>query len=62
MIDTVFNDFFSFFFFGTESTVSGVGFNVAKALKCLGSDASLLSLIGKDMYKEWVYAELEKAE
>lgn len=48
-------------FFGTESTVSGVGFNVAKALKCLGSDVSLLSLIGKDMYKECIYAELEKS-
>lgn len=47
-------------FFGTESTVSGVGFNVAKALKTLGSDVSLLSLIGKDMYKECIYKELEK--
>ena len=49
-------------FFGIESTVSGVGYNVSKAVKSLGSDVTLLSLIGKDMYKECIYKELEKSE
>lgn len=35
-------------FFGVNSTVSGVGYNVAKALTVLGNDLSFLSLIGKD--------------
>lgn len=35
-------------FFGVKSTVSGVGYNVAKALTVLGADAPLLSLIGND--------------
>lgn len=47
-------------FFGIESTVSGVGYNVSKAVKTLGSDVTLLSLIGKDMYKECIYKELEQ--
>lgn len=33
-------------FFGINSSVSGVGFNVAKALKKLGDDVSLLSFAG----------------
>ena len=35
-------------YFGIESCVSGVGYNVSKALKTLGSDVTLLSVIGKD--------------
>ena len=35
-------------FYGVNSTVSGVGFNVAKALTVLGDQAQLLSLIGRD--------------
>lgn len=35
-------------FFGVRSTVSGVGYNVAKALSVLGSDVRLLALIGRD--------------
>ncbi len=35
-------------FFGIRSTVSGVGFNVAKALTTLGEDVRFLSMIGKD--------------
>ena len=35
-------------FFGVGTTISGVGFNVAKALRTLGNDVSLLSLIGRD--------------
>jgi ribokinase len=35
-------------FFGVNSTVSGVGYNVAKALTTLGSDVRFLSIIGRD--------------
>jgi ribokinase len=35
-------------FWGVNSTVSGVGYNVAKALTTLGDDVRLLSLIGED--------------
>ncbi|MBE2271409.1 MAG: carbohydrate kinase family protein [Anaerolinea sp.] len=35
-------------FFGVRSTVSGVGYNVAKALHTLGHDLRFLSLIGDD--------------
>ena len=36
-------------FFGVDSSVSGVGFNVAVALSTLGDDARLLSLVGNDL-------------
>jgi len=36
-------------FFGIESTVSGVGYNVAKALTTLGDDVTFLSMTGKDL-------------
>lgn len=35
-------------FFGVRSTVSGVGYNVARALTTLGNDVRLLSLVGSD--------------
>ena len=35
-------------FYGVNSTVSGVGFNVVRALTVLGDQAQLLSLIGRD--------------
>lgn len=35
-------------FFGVNSTVSGVGYNVAKALTTLGSPVRFLSLVGRD--------------
>jgi ribokinase len=35
-------------FFGVNSTVSGVGYNIARALSALGDSVSLLSIIGKD--------------
>ncbi|MBD7910990.1 MULTISPECIES: carbohydrate kinase family protein [Clostridium] len=47
-------------FFGLESTVSGVGYNVAKALKTLGAETQLLSLIGRDMYEGVIKGELKK--
>lgn len=36
-------------FFGIESTVSGVGYNVAKALTTLGDDVVFLSVTGRDL-------------
>lgn len=35
-------------FFGIQSTVSGVGYNVARALTVLGDDVRFLSLVGDD--------------
>jgi acarbose 7IV-phosphotransferase len=39
-------------FFGVQSSVSGVGYNVAKALTALGDDVNFLSMIGKDAMGE----------
>ncbi|WP_409422282.1 carbohydrate kinase family protein [Pseudaeromonas sp. ZJS20] len=36
------------------STVSGVGYNVAKALHTLGHDVAMASLIGDDFHGQWV--------
>ena len=47
-------------FFGVNSVVSGVGYNVAKALKTLGSDVDLLSEIGDDLFGEIIKRELKK--
>lgn len=47
-------------FFGIESTVSGVGVNVAKALTALGETVDFLSLSGDDPHHAWVCADLEK--
>jgi sugar/nucleoside kinase (ribokinase family) len=45
-------------FFGVQSTISGVGFNVAKALKTLGNQINFLSIIGSDFYQSIIKAEL----
>ena len=39
----------NFPFFGIRATVSGVGYNVARALTTLGHEVALLSLIGDDL-------------
>ena len=36
-------------YFGIESTVSGVGYNVAKALKSLGNNVNFVSIVGEDI-------------
>jgi ribokinase len=36
-------------FFGVEGTVSGVGYNIAKALTTLGDQVHLLSMVGQDL-------------
>lgn len=47
-------------FFGVNSTVSGVGYNVAKALTRLGTPVQFVSLIGQDMQAQVVYAQLKQ--
>jgi len=47
-------------FFGVNSSVSGVGYNIIKALKTLGNDPIFFSIIGNDIYKEIILNELEK--
>lgn len=47
-------------FFGIESTISGVGYNIAKGLKTLGARPQVLSIIGNDMYKSLIKDELDK--
>lgn len=48
-------------FGGVESTVSGVGFNVAKALGGLGDRVTFLSLIGRDPVADLVTRALAEA-
>jgi ribokinase len=46
-------------FFGVNSTVSGVGLNIAKALTVLGNRVEFLSLIGDDFAGAQVQSELK---
>jgi sugar/nucleoside kinase (ribokinase family) len=48
-------------FFGVNSTVSGVGFNIAKALTTLGDDVRFLSMIGHDPAAALVHENLRSA-
>ena len=52
----------TFPFDGIQSTVSGVGFNLAKALTILGNQVNFLSLIGNDIYNLIIRAELATLE
>jgi ribokinase len=45
-------------FFGVNSTISGVGYNIAKALTTLGESVAFLSLIGDDLAGQMVRAAL----
>ena len=47
-------------FFGVDSTVSGVGYNVAKALTTLGDTVHFASLIGRDKVGELVRVALAR--
>ena len=49
-------------FFGVDTFVSGVGFNLAKALKTLGSEIDLLGQVGNDLPGSMVCAELNRNE
>jgi sugar/nucleoside kinase (ribokinase family) len=46
-------------FFGLHTTVSGVGYNVAKALATLGHEVRFLSLVGRDAQAQLVAAALQ---
>lgn len=46
-------------FFGVGTNAGGVGLNVAFALKALGDDAELYSLIGRDFGGKYVLSELQ---
>ena len=48
-------------FFGVRSTISGVGFNIAKALTTLGDQVSFLSVVGSDIHRIQVYQSLSDA-
>jgi ribokinase len=50
----------NYLFQGIDVTVSGVGYNLAKALTTLGDEVNFLSLIGRDLAAGQVRAELEK--
>ena len=49
-------------FFGVNSSVSGVGYNIVNALKRLGDDPYFFSIIGNDIYKNIIIGDLEKNE
>lgn len=49
-------------FFGVNSTVSGVGYNLARALSVLGDSVTLLSLIGRDPAAELVRKALKDCQ
>lgn len=46
-------------FFGVDATVSGVGYNVAKALTTLGDDVRFVSMVGRDMGGTLTQAQLK---
>ena len=45
-------------FFGVQSAVSGVGYNVSRAMKTLGDDVVLLSMTGRDFPADYIRKEL----
>lgn len=47
-------------FFGVNTRVSGVAYNLVKALKSLGDDVSLVSMTGDDFSADYIKAEVEK--
>lgn len=49
-------------FFGINSAVSGVAYNVSKAMKKLGNDVELVSMIGNDFEGEQIVKKLEESK
>jgi len=47
-------------FYGINTSVSGVGFNIAKALSILSNSVDLISITGKDIYEPVIREELKK--
>lgn len=48
-------------FFGVDTAVSGVAYNIALAMKTLGDDITLLSMTGRDFPAEYIKSELRGA-
>jgi len=49
-------------FFGVNTAVSGVAYNLALALRTLGDNVTLLSMTGRDFPAAYIRSELETAE
>ena len=49
-------------FFGVHTAVSGVAFNIAKALRALGDPVRLTSIIGSDFPASYIRDTLEKLD
>ena len=47
-------------FFGVDTCVSGVGYNIAKAIKTLGGEVDLLTLVGDDLLGEMIKKTLSE--
>jgi ribokinase len=45
-------------FFGVNSTIAGVGYNISSAIKTLGGNPTLFSIIGNDIYKNIIFDTL----
>ena len=48
-------------FFGVNTRVSGVAYNLVKALKSLGDDVSLVTMTGDDFSADYIKAEVVNA-
>lgn len=46
-------------FFGVNTAISGVAFNIAKALRTLGDDVRLTSMTGQDFSAEYICSQLQ---
>jgi len=46
-------------FFGTNTAISGVGYNIIKAIKTLGGNPVFFSITGNDLYKNIIKDELK---
>ncbi|MBP3657622.1 MAG: carbohydrate kinase family protein [Clostridia bacterium] len=46
-------------FFGVNTAVAGVGYNLTKALRTLGDDVTLLSMTGDDFAASYIRSEME---
>ena len=46
-------------FYGVNSKISGVGYNIIKAIKTLGGNPLFFSIIGSDIYKNIIKIELD---
>ena len=48
-------------FFGVNTRVSGVAYNIAKAMKSLNDDVRLITMTGKDFGAQYIMSEMKKA-